>query len=76
MPDFPYVLKIGGNNPPLVKILHTWFDWLGFAPPVPYKNWEALGGKFTEHTKQTVIKYQQWRGINPADGVVRAAMWS
>lgn len=76
MPDFPYVLKVGGKNPTLVKVLHLWFDWLGFPPPAPNKSWQSLGGTYTEKTKQAVIQYQTWRQISPADGIVRAREWS
>lgn len=76
MPDFPYRLKVGGKPQPLVKVLHIWLDWLGTPPPAPGKTWESLGNKYTEQTKQAIIKYQLSRGISPADGIVKAREWS
>ena len=77
--SFPYVLRYGGNNPSLTKILHYWFDVLQFPPPPDQKNWQALKGEFTIDTRDAVTKFQKRWAIDPPKGKpfgeVRAREW-
>ena len=77
--SFKYVLKYGGKNPTLTKILYVWFDYLGFPPPKGKLNWQALGGEFTIETKETVTRFQQRWSIVPNPprqyGEVSAREW-
>lgn len=77
--SYPYVLKFGGKNPVLTKILHLWFDYLKFPPPNGKKDWISQGGTFTKETEEMVKKYQLARGIVPPNkrpyGQVSAVEW-
>jgi hypothetical protein len=75
--SFKYVLRFGGKNPELTEILHVWFDFLGFSPPIGKKNWKALGGTFTRETEEAVRKFQQRYNLVPPGklGEVRANEW-
>lgn len=77
--SFPYVLKLGGNNPTFTKILHYWFDLLQYPPPKGKANWQALGGSFTKESQEMVTQFQVRYGLKPPPkrpfGEVRAAEW-
>ena len=75
MLDFPYRLKVGSKPRPLIKILHVWFDVLGFLAPKSSKNWEALGQNYTKETEQAVRDYQMRRGLK-VTGIVTALEWN
>lgn len=66
--SFKYVLRYGGKNPALTKVLHIWFDYLQFPPPNGKSNWESLGGTFTLETRDMVTRFQQRYGIVPPKG--------
>jgi len=63
--SFKYLLRYKGDNPPLTRILHIWFDYLGFAPPQGKANWEVLGGTFTLETRDMVTRFQPRWNIVP-----------
>lgn len=77
--SFQHILRHGGKNPTLTRILYIWFDYLGFPPPKGKQNWQALGGEFTLETKETVIRFQQRWNIVPQPprkyGEVSAREW-
>ncbi len=77
--SFKYVLRYGGKNPALTRVLHYWFDLLQFPPPGNKPNWQALGGIFTLQTKDRVTSFQHRYGLRPPPGKpygeVRAPEW-
>ncbi len=77
--SFKYVLRYGGKNPSLTRVLHYWFDLLEFPPPKNKSNWQALGGEFTLETKRVVTEFQMKYGLKPPNkvpyGEVRAQEW-
>lgn len=77
--SFKYVLRYEGKNPHFTRMLHIWFDYLGFPPPKGKENWQAFGGVFTLETRDMVTRFQQRWGIVPKPprkyGEVAAREW-